>query len=1144
MSNVAGTLELFAAELGRVFEPLARRIEDESIESVLEWLGLRPAEGVAGATELAAALSTSASAAANLTELIRDLTAAISREDAAAVASTSVALFEQIKNAVHAAQAAATALQNLSAGAPGLSPPQRAELAAFAGVFVDRLLNHLLVEYLEQRFPQLAIPLLATGGIEIVNEAGGPAGSLNGAYTRKTFRFDRAVKLFTDPAGLLREVYKWGAPDFDGLALFQALRNLLERKFELPAEIIQPGGAPALLEAFAFNAEVNNSFSPPGVDLSLRFPLSVSRTETFSADDWQVELTTQASLAADLGATLRPLFDIEFDLPAGAVDFLLAMTLQRSRTAAPFLLLGTARGSRLEVRSPGLAGQLRAHFDTASRRAVLDPEFRISLNGGRMVISGEGGDSFISALLSGVNLDSNFDVEASWSPSRGLAFVGSAALEIALPAHVSLGPLEILSLYLKGGLAGDGSIPVELSGGFSAALGPLRASVDRLGLVATFTFPSGGGNLGPAGVAFAFKPPNGIGLAIDAGVVKGGGYLYLDFEKGEYAGALELTVSGFLSLKAIGLINTKLPGGQPGFSLLVIITAEFNPGFQLGFGFTLLGVGGLLGLHRTALLEPLAQGVRTGAVNSILFPTNIVANAPKILSDLRTIFPPHPGTFLIGPMAKIGWGTPTLISVALGVIIEIPGNVVILGRLRVALPTDEQAVLILQVSFLGALEFDKRRLWFFATLYESRVLFITLEGEMGLLLDYSDNPNFVLSVGGFHPRFTAPPLPFPSPARLVLSLINESWARVRAETYFAVTSNTVQIGCRSEMFFGFDALSVEGYFSFDALLRFSPFYFIVTLSTGFAVKVFGLGLYSVHLRGSLEGPTPWHVKGSAEIGFLFFSISVDVDVTFGERRAETLPPIAVLPRIRAEFEKLESWRATLPAAGQLFVSLRDLGSAGALVLHPVGTLQISQRFAPLNLPLDKIGNQKPSDVKKVTVAVTTGSLAVKGPTREKFAAAQYREMDDAAKLSAPAFEPLESGVELGAAGQPWATGPLAQRNVRYETIIIDTALERVRLRFFKFWDGLFTHFRGGAAVTRAAVSLAAEKQLRPFADRVEIAAESYTVAFQADNRAYEAQASFGSFAEAQAQVANLLRLSPELAEVIHIIPEAEVNRAA
>ena len=40
---------------------------------------------------------------------------------------------------------------------------------------------------------------------------------------------------------------------------------------------------------------------------------------------------------------------------------------------------------------------------------------------------------------------------------------------------------------------------------------------------------------------FGFKPPNGVGLSIDAGVVKGGGYLFLDADTGEYAGALELT---------------------------------------------------------------------------------------------------------------------------------------------------------------------------------------------------------------------------------------------------------------------------------------------------------------------------------------------------------------------------------------------------------------------------------------------------------------------------------------------------------------------------------------------------------------------------------------------------------------------------
>ena len=82
-----------------------------------------------------------------------------------------------------------------------------------------------------------------------------------------------------------------------------------------------------------------------------------------------------------------------------------------------------------------------------------------------------------------------------------------------------------------------------------------------------------------------------------------------------------------------------MPDGSPGFSLLIIITAEFGTGIQLGFGFTLLGVGGLLGLNRTMRLQPLMEGVRTGAIDSVMFPRDVVANAPRIISDLRDVLP-------------------------------------------------------------------------------------------------------------------------------------------------------------------------------------------------------------------------------------------------------------------------------------------------------------------------------------------------------------------------------------------------------------------------------------------------------------------------------------------------------------------------
>ncbi len=90
-------------------------------------------------------------------------------------------------------------------------------------------------------------------------------------------------------------------------------------------------------------------------------------------------------------------------------------------------------------------------------------------------------------------------------------------------------------------------------------------------------------------------------------------------------------------------------------------------------------------------------------------------------------------------MAKLGWGTPTLVSVSLGIIIEIPGNIAIVGVLKLAIPADDAALIVLQVNFAGAIEFDKQRLYFFAALFESRIVFLTIEGEMGLLVAFGDD---------------------------------------------------------------------------------------------------------------------------------------------------------------------------------------------------------------------------------------------------------------------------------------------------------------------------------------------------------------------------------------------------------------------
>ena len=1135
-----GTLEILALEMARALRPLEDRLRPTEIRGLFAELGLDFPPALETQAGLVGALGTAASAVAGLGPLAVRLVSAVEAEDVPDMVKAAVDIAGIVRRLVPAFETIGNQLQGLSGSFPGMDP---GDVTAFAGELAGRLLESTLVEYLEGYHPVVLQILALLGIAELAHVPGDGANAAKPPHTRKRLRLERLADLLESPENLLRSLYGWGDPGFDGRLLLQRLQALLS-SLSIPASYA-PAATPPGLRLFLLRVSPRTDLAPPGLEVVLELSLPGDVTESIPIFDpqWSLEIGLGAALEAQAGFTVQPPADVSLVTPSGSVQGNLSVGVTRSpRPGQPsIVLLGVAGGSGLMAQRVSVSLVSTFLWDSASSRALGDFGFEGKIQGGKLIVSLDGADGFVGEILSGFGLEADFDVGFGWRASGGVYFTGSGALEIQIPVHITLGPVELNALTFTVGIEGR-TFPIGLATDIKASLGPLQAVVEQVGVLANLSFPADGkGGLGPVDFSLAFQPPRGVGLSIDTGIVRGGGYLFIDAERGEYAGALELTFSGFLSLKAIGIITTKNPDGSPGFSLLILITAEFESGLQLGFGFALFAVGGLLGLNRTMKLQPLMEGVRSGGLNSIMFPQNVVANAPKIISDLRTIFPPQQGTFLIGPMAKLGWGTPPLISVSLGIIIEIPGNIAILGVLKVALPTEKAPVLIIQVNFAGAIEFDKKRLYFFAALFESRVLFITIEGEMGLLVAFGDDANFVVSVGGFHPRFSPPPLPFPSPIRVALNLINESWARVRVEGYFAVTSNSVQFGAAVEVFFGVSAFNVKGHLAFDALFQFSPFFFVISISASFSVTVFGIGLFSVRFSGSLEGPTPWRVAGEGSISILFFDISVDFEVTWGETNKATLPPIEVLPVIRAELNKAESWRALPPAGNNLSVSLRKMpAEEAALVLHPVGVLRVSQRAIPFALTLGKVGNQKPSDVNRLTIGVAGGGLAQKAEAFEPFAPAQFQEMSDAEKLSRPAFSKERSGLELSAAGEDLRTAGMTRRVVRYEEIIIDSNFKRFVFRFRLLGALLFNFFLGGAAVARSELSLAKKKQYEPFAEKIEVKDATYTVAFQANNKAYSpAAATFTSEASAQEFLRAEASKDANLADSLHVIPSWE-----
>jgi hypothetical protein len=211
------------------------------------------------------------------------------------------------------------------------------------------------------------------------------------------------------------------------------------------------------------------------------------------------------------------------------------------------------------------------------------------------------------------------------------------------------------------------------------------------------------------------------------------------------------------------------------------------------------------------------------------------------------------------------------------------------------------------------------------------------------------------------------------------------------------------------------------------------------------------------------------------------------------------------------------------------------------VLHPVGTLRVSQRAVPLDLVLDKDGNQTPSDAKHFHLDVSPGGLARNQDLQEPFAPAQFRNFSDADKLSQAAYTPQNSGVELAASGSSYATGTAVTRNVRYDLTVIDTEYRRYVKPFFVYLNALFLHFLGGASVARNAFSAAKLNQMQPWTQKVTVSSETFAVANLADNSAFSAgSVGFSSQISAQDYLNRTLAAQPSLNGTLHVLSEYEL----
>jgi hypothetical protein len=625
-------------------------------------------------------------------------------------------------------------------------------------------------------------------------------------------------------------------------------------------------------------------------------------------------------------------------------------------------------------------------------------------------------------------------LELAADPGSGVTLGGSTTLATTIPLSASLpgvsaGPLEV-ALTLGAGT----SIGIRVRARLALDLPGVPIRVDAQGIGLSVPFALGdGGRIGLDPGALVPVAPDGAGVELALPVVTGAGTVR-HVPSGEYSGLLALTIPP-MSAQAFGVLHL-----DP-FSFLVILSATFPPpGVQIGFGFAVTGVGGIVGVGRRVDAQDLAQAVVSGTIADLLFPVDPEKHADRVVAALPAIFPPAPGRVVVGPMFQVSWGG-RLISLSAALVLELPApvRITLLGRLQLAIPDPTIPLVDIQVTFVGQVDTGEPSVWFLASLAASSIVGVPLTGDLYLLSRGGDDPQFLLSAGGFHPAYV-PPRGVPALHRIGIDL-GSGFLQLRAQAYFAVTSNTIQFGARLDLVAEVAGCGLHGFLGFDVLVQLEPFHFQAQISGGIAVEVASETLAGISLSLALDGPAPWHAIGRGSVDLFLFSVSFDFELTWGDPAPPRLATPDVAGILQQAFAARDAWTAAPPDLSrspvQLSAAARKALADGTAV-HPHGRVAGRQRRVPLGITLQRF-DRVPIAPQRWDLAdpVLAPGVPAQSPAelRDEFAAASYLSLSDDEELGRPAFEPYRAGLAFSSGDM--VVGEARDTNLSWETSTID-----------------------------------------------------------------------------------------------------------
>jgi hypothetical protein len=767
--------------------------------------------------------------------------------------------------------------------------------------------------------------------------------------------------------------------------------------------LLSTGGAPLTLRAAGFGGAES-------VQLAIGGGLTLSITGSTSEGELAVAFSPDGPPAVSaLGASDR----LDISLTGGD----------------PAKTLGTEGGPAVRL------GQVDMSAWIAGPPATpLDRGGRLSLKGGEVALA----PGFVESLI-GSDLSFPLDLDVRLGPGTGVSVAGSPSLRTRLPGPDSGRWLDLAIDLTDAPGASSLDVSFLTSLDFSLPGAPVSTHIAGLGLRLPIGLRPGAPIL-PDISAVAAVEPAGAGVSVDLPVVSGSGMLARDGD--DLVGALAVEIPP-MSASAFGVLTPPRAGGP--LSLLVIMGATFPPpGVQIGFGFAISGVGGVVGINRRIDRDALMRAVTDGSAAHILFPSDPVGAGQGAIRALPALFPVARGSVVAGPMFQLSWGG-RVITMSVAVLVEAAtqARLTVMGKLVVALPDPEAPLVFLQATFAGFIDPAEPSVMFVASLNGSHIVGATVAGDILLLTRGGSDPTVVLSAGGFHPSFR-PPRGVPALNRMSMDMCPAPWIDLRCETYFAVTSNTLQLGARLELVAEVAECGLRGWLAFDALVQYKPFHFLADMSGGIALRVFGETLAGISLALHLEGPSPYLARGRGSIELFIFEVSFDFEVGWGSPAPELVASFDVAGELRKALEAPSAWgaRGAAPPGIALTEPAQARLSKGSVV-DPYGTISVRQERVPLGIEIARFnGVSLPQPLRfDITGAdFREGEPARRAELRADFAPGQFlapRSDDEA--LSAPAFRSLAAGTEL--APEP-ATGAEARpAGLTWEERVISPGVE-------------------------------------------------------------------------------------------------------